>query len=102
MDTVTESKKSKKKNHGNGSSGAETKSEAPPVEVRLEEVDSLKLALLTEKSRRIDAERSRLDSESRSFQSENVEFTRALSEKYGVDFQQYSINLDTGIATRRK
>lgn len=77
------------------------KKQEVPTEIQLEQEDMLRLEVITEKSRRLGAEKARIEAEEKGLGTENQLFVVELGKKYGVDFSNYSIGLDDGIARKR-
>jgi hypothetical protein len=73
-----------------------------PVEVKLEEVDLLKLQLLSEKQRRVQSDIARMETERGQIQADINQLVAGLNTKYGVDFNKYTILPDQGIAKLRE
>ena len=78
-----------------------------PVEINLERVDVLELMLQTEQQRRMDEEQKRLVAEQQRIEAEkatlgekNARYILEMNQKYNVDLREFSINLETGIATK--
>ena len=69
-----------------------------PVDVQLDREDLLSLQLWLEKGRRLDAEELRIKAEQRVLQQENILYVQALNEKYGIDMNGYTIDIDDGVA----
>ena len=98
---ATETETETKKNSKSKKSGAKAASKSVPREISIERVDILTLTLLTERSRRLEAEAGRIKAEQNALQSENLLYVQNLNTKYGVDMNGYSIDLDSGTAKPR-
>lgn len=66
------------------------------VSFKLDREDHLTLMLLSERSRRIEQEQSRLNSEKALLQSENREFVRIFQSKYKAEMNNYVVDLESG------
>ena len=71
---------------------------AAPTEIKLDREDILSLELISEKTRRLEAEQQRIRAEQKSLQQENILYVQGLNTKYGIDMNGYSIDLDAGVA----
>jgi len=62
-------------------------------EVQIQSEDILRILLMQERGRRIEAEKQAHDADNRNF-------LQSLSTKYGIDLAKYSINVERAVAVR--
>lgn len=70
-------------------------------EIQLDNMDRVYIELLSEKGKRIEAERARLDMERAQHERDNNAFVAALNQKYSVNFADYVVYPAQGIAKHR-
>lgn len=73
-----------------------------PKQFKVDREDQLQLMVLTERSRRIESEKAKLNSDQALLQAENREFVRYFRDKYRADLASYVVDLETGVASPRQ